>query len=72
MTDILASAPHAMLTGGNPDGKNYLSMFHVGCDWMFIDDRGYIKKKWMIVIAVSTVIIPIIGVVLWTMTFVGV
>jgi hypothetical protein len=39
---------------------------------MFIDDRGYIKKKWMAVIIASTIIIPVIGVVLWTMTFVGV
>jgi hypothetical protein len=39
---------------------------------MFIDERGYIKKKWMVAIAVSTAIIPVIGVILWTMTFVGV
>ena len=39
---------------------------------MFVDDHGYIKKKWMAAIALSTVIIPVIGVTLWTMTFVGV
>ena len=39
---------------------------------MFVDDRGYVKKKWMAVIAISTVTVPIVGVVLWTMTFVGV
>ena len=43
-----------------------------GCDLMFIDDKGYVKKKWLVTIAVSTVIVPIIGVMLWTMTFTGV
>ena len=47
-------------------------MLCTGCCWMFVDDRGYIKKKWMAAIALSTVIIPVIGVTLWTMTFVGV
>jgi hypothetical protein len=36
---------------------------------MFLDDKGYIKKKWIGVIVSSTVIIPIIGLILWIMTF---
>jgi hypothetical protein len=47
-------------------------MPHIGCDTMFVDDLGYVKKKWMAVIAISTVAVPIIAVILWTMTFVGV
>ena len=39
---------------------------------MFVDDRGYVKKKWLIAISISTIIIPVIGVILWTMTFTGV
>lgn len=39
---------------------------------MFVDDLGYVKKKWMAVIAISTGVVPIVGIVLWTMTFVGV
>jgi hypothetical protein len=38
---------------------------------MFVDDRGYVKKKWMAVIVISTVVVPLIAVVFWTMTFVG-
>jgi len=40
-----------------------------GFPQMFLDDLGYIKKKWMWVIVSSTAIIPIIGVFLWTIAF---
>jgi len=36
---------------------------------MFLNDKGYLKKKWMWVIVSATIIIPIIGVFLWAMTF---
>lgn len=36
---------------------------------MFTDGRGYIKKKWMMSIAALTIVIPIVGIVLWSMAF---
>ncbi len=36
---------------------------------MFLNDGGYVKKKWMIFIAVLTIVIPIVGLILWSKAF---
>ncbi len=36
---------------------------------MFLNDDGYVRKKWMTLIVILTIVIPLVGVVLWSMLF---